>query len=602
MSNERIWPQQLEKGILDLGQGLKKEPHGEAALKEAEARYQAILENIEDGYAELDLSGNITFANVSYCRIFGYSREEMCGINYRRVVPPQNAEEVYRVFNQVYRTGIPNKAFAYEVVRKNGTRRFIEASIHLITNEEGRRIGFRCILRDVTDRREAEEELARRGSHLMAIFRSVQDAIITVDHEMRITEANKSAIGICGLDVATMTGRVFNACPIQCDKSCCEVLQDVLRRKVTVREFKIQCRHLDRPQQMVVVTASPLLNLDGKFMGAVLVIRDITRLSDLERELRERHQFHKIIGKSRRMQDMYALLEDLAHLETTVLISGESGTGKELVARALHFTGNRAQGPLIKVNCSALAENLLESELFGHVKGAFTGAIRDRKGRFQAAHRGTILLDEIGDLSPRIQLKLLRVLEEKEFERVGESTPIRVDVRMLALTHRDLKEKVRVGDFRQDLYYRLKVVEIVLPPLRDRLDDIPLLVEHFCGLFNEGFKKKIEGVSDGVLNCFMNYPWPGNIRELKHTIERAFVLCRGRYINPEHIPQEIREFTAIRKASLGRKISEMPEDFLIALEKAGWNKAKAARLLGIHRRTLYRKISQYNLVPPPEFL
>jgi transcriptional regulator with GAF, ATPase, and Fis domain len=205
-----------------------------------------------------------------------------------------------------------------------------------------------------------------------------------------------------------------------------------------------------------------------------MVIRDITLLRDLERELRERHQFHKIIGKSKKMQEIYSLLEDLTDLETTVLITGESGTGKDMVARALHYSGQRAFKPFVTVNCSALTESLLESELFGHVKGAFTGAIKDKQGRFQAANGGTILLDEIGDISPFIQMKLLRVLQEKEYERVGESVTRKANVRVVACTNRDLKEKVIKGEFRQDLYYRLKVVEIALPPLRHRLEDMPL--------------------------------------------------------------------------------------------------------------------------------
>jgi transcriptional regulator with PAS, ATPase and Fis domain len=328
-------------------------------------------------------------------------------------------------------------------------------------------------------------------------------------------------------------------------------------------------------------------------MGAVLVVRDITLLRDLERELRERHQFQNIIGRSKKMQDIYRLLEDLANLETTVLITGESGTGKDLVARALHYSGQRAFKPFVTVNCSALTESLLESELFGHVKGAFTGAIKDKQGRFQAANGGTILLDEIGDISPLIQLKLLRVLQEKVFERVGESTPQKVDVRVIACTNKDLKEKVRRGEFRQDLYYRLKVVEVSLPPLRERLEDLPLLVDHFCRSFNERFKKHIEGISSEVLSRFMNYPWPGNVRELEHVMEHAFVLCHGPVITLEHLPSEISSSDKSEKITISKTRAKEPkqtQEILDALNKTGWNKAKAARLLGIGRRTIYRKI------------
>ncbi|MBL7204901.1 MAG: sigma 54-interacting transcriptional regulator [Desulfobacteraceae bacterium] len=453
-------------------------------------------------------------------------------------------------------------------------------------------------LADEKDQIEAEKE--RYRSNLEAIFRSVKDAIVTVDLETRVIEANKATENICGIAPKEIFGKAFSDGPYQCDKSCYAVLRDVLKNKKTIKEYRAECRHQHRPKQVVVLTSSPLLDRGGKFIGAVLVIRDITRLSNLERELRERHQFHNIIGKSRKMQDIYRLLTDLADMETTVLISGETGTGKELVAKALHYSGGRALKQLVVVNCAALSENLLESELFGHIKGAFTGATRDRQGRFQAANGGTILLDEIGDISPMIQLKLLRVLQEKEFERVGESTPLKVDVRVIAATNRNLKEKVRLGEFREDLYYRLNVMQIELPPLRERLEDIPLLVDHFCDLFNRSFKKKIDGISDEVLRTFMGYPWPGNIRELEHAIEHAFVLCRDRTITVDHLPSEIKEYSKMKKPTSEKRPSEVSKEIQMALNKTGWNKAKAARLLGISRPTIYKKIQEYKLSKPVE--
>ncbi len=438
-------------------------------------------------------------------------------------------------------------------------------------------------------------ELAKQRSRLEAIFGSVKDAIITVDTELKVIAANTTTENICGIAPKNIMGKVFTNCLNQCNKSCHEVLTDTLKAKTTIKEYQIECRHEDRPKQIVIVTTSPLLDKDGRFRGAVLVIKDITRISDLERELRERHKFKNIIGKSRKMQDVYDLLEDLADFETTVLVTGESGTGKELVARALHYSGNRSSKPMVTVNCSALAETLLESELFGHVEGAFTGALRDNKGRFQAAHEGTILLDEIGDISPRIQLKLLRVLQEMEFERVGESTPVKVDVRVVACTNTDLKQKVRLGEFREDLYYRLKVMELMLPPLRERLEDIPLLVDHFCNLFNKSHKKNIQGLSNEVLTMFMKYPWPGNVRELEHAIERAFVLCNGRFITSDYIPSEIVEYSGTKRLALEKPKAMGSEDILGALNSTDWNIAKTSRLLGISRPTLYKKISHYNL-------
>jgi two-component system, NtrC family, response regulator HydG len=330
----------------------------------------------------------------------------------------------------------------------------------------------------------------------------------------------------------------------------------------------------------------------------VLVIRDITRLTHLEEELKERHHFQNIIGKSEKMQKVYNLLKTLANQTTTVLITGDSGTGKEIAAKALHYGGARANGPFVTVNCSALVENLLESELFGHVKGAFTGAERDKIGRFEAANEGTILLDEIGDISHLIQLKLLRVLQEKEFDRVGESNPRKVDVRVLASTNRNLKEAIRAGKFREDLYYRLNVIEIHMPPLRERYDDIPLLINHFCEVFQKSYGKNIGGVSDEVLQAFMNYAWPGNVRELEHAIERAFVLCRDHTIKLEHIPAEIRDHIQITHRAADNRASEDPEAIRSALERTDWNISKAARRLGISRWTLYRRFQKYKISRP----
>jgi len=574
----------------------------EKSLQDSLEKYQTIINEVEDSVAEVDLNGTITFTNDAGCRIWGHSREEMVGRNYRSYVDEETAKIIYQAYNKVFSTGIPGKQIVYEIITKDGRRRIIEDSVSLIRNTDGIITGFRTVSRDITDRKDTEKELAEHRTRLEAIFRSVKDAIITVDPGLRVIEANKSTENICGIAVKEIGGKTFLQCLDQCSKSCCEVLSQTLEKKTTIKEYRVECSHQQRPQQLVSVTSSPLLDPEGKFMGAVLVIRDITLLRDLERELRERHQFQNIIGRSKKMQDTYRLLEDLTNLETTVLVTGESGTGKELVARALHYSGQRAFQPFVTVSCSALAESLLESELFGHVKGAFTGAIKDKQGRFQAANGGTILLDEIGDISPLIQLKLLRVLQEKVFERVGESIPQKVDVRVIACTNKDLKEKVRRGEFRQDLYYRLKVVEVSLPPLRDRLEDLPLLVDHFCHFFNERFKKNIDGISSEVLGTFMNYPWPGNVRELEHVMEHAFVLCHGGGITLEHLPSEIRDYERTERSAripVQESRTHGPngaQQILDALAKARWNKTKAARMLGITRQTVYRKIHQYKLI------
>jgi transcriptional regulator with PAS, ATPase and Fis domain len=334
----------------------------------------------------------------------------------------------------------------------------------------------------------------------------------------------------------------------------------------------------------------------GRFLGAVLIVRDETRLAGLEHNLEERRQLHRIVGKSVAIRNVYSLIESLTDVVTTVLITGESGTGKELVAEALHFLGARGSGPLVKVNCSALPENLLESELFGHVKGAFTGAATDRIGRFQRADGGTILLDEIGDISNRVQSSLLRVLQEKEFERVGDSRPTRVDVRVIASTNRNLTERVKRGVFREDLYYRLKVLEIEMPPLRDRREDIPLLIEHLVGKLNTKLGREIGGVSSGVEDLFMEYAWPGNVRELEHALEHAFIVCRQDTICMEHLPPHIVGSLRPESGAPSRKGGVDATAIRLALSKTAWNKAKAARLLRVDRKTLYRKMSDFGII------
>lgn len=448
------------------------------------------------------------------------------------------------------------------------------------------------------DKKNLETENTRYRLNLEAMFKSLQDAIITVDDDMRVINANSAAERICGLSPSEIIEKEFTEVFCRCRKSCRNILKETLKTKSVVEERRIECRHQDRPGQVVLLTSSPLIDQAGNFVGAILVIRDITKLTHLERELKERHQFHNIIGKNENMQKIYRLLEELADTETTVLITGETGTGKEPIARALHYEGIRAAKPLININCSVLSENLLESELFGHIKGAFTGAVKDKTGRFQMADGGTIFLDEIGDISPRIQLKLLRFLQEREFERVGDSNTIKVDVRVIAATNCDLREKVRLGEFREDLYYRLKVIEVALPRLNQRRDDIPLLINHFKDLFNKKLKKNIDGISNEVLTIFMRYPWPGNVRELEHAIEHAFVLCHDRTIMVDHLPSEIKEYFRSKNPAPEKRSVDEPREILRALKETGWNKAKAARLLGMSRQTIYRKIDEYKLIKP----
>lgn len=440
----------------------------------------------------------------------------------------------------------------------------------------------------------AEKESCRLNFE--AIFRSVKDGIITVDGTMMITDINDAAIRICGVQREHVLDKLIPVLANRCDGRCVDAILEVLEKKKQVEVRFLECHFEDNPRQVISLTASPLLGAGKELTGAVLVIRDETRLHELERSLDEFREFDHIVGRSEPMRKIKNLIRELADVQTTVLITGESGTGKELVVEALHRIGDRLNTPLVKVNCAALSETLLESELFGHVRGAFTGAISNKMGRFERAHGGTIFLDEIGDISPRMQLRLLRVIESGEFERVGESKPVRVNIRVVAATNQDLKQKVAAGEFREDLYYRLKVVEIHLPSLRDRRNDIPLLLEHFLKKFNRTFGRDIGGISTDAFNVLMLHTWPGNVRELENTIEHAFVRCRQGVITVEHLPQEFGEVALQVNFDKGPD-GEQQEAQRIrrALIKTDWNKTRAAELLGISRRTIYRKIDQYGI-------
>jgi two-component system response regulator HydG len=321
----------------------------------------------------------------------------------------------------------------------------------------------------------------------------------------------------------------------------------------------------------------------------------------LKERLGDRFDFSKIIGKSRKMRELFDTLSLVAPTDATILILGESGTGKELVANAIHHNSLRKNQPFIKISCAALPETLLESELFGHERGAFTGAIARREGRFQLAHRGTIFLDEVGEMSPTTQMKLLRVLQEKEFEPLGSVQTLKVDVRVIAATNKDLDQEVKKGRFREDLFYRLNVIPIHLPPLRERKEDIPDLANHFLSQYREKNKKEIKEFSPKALDLLIRYEWPGNIRELENCIERAVIVARGELIAPVDLPPSIQNLPAGKGDSeilfpAGISLQEAEKVLILkTLEDAGGNRSRAAEILGINRRTLQMKLKEYGM-------
>jgi len=325
----------------------------------------------------------------------------------------------------------------------------------------------------------------------------------------------------------------------------------------------------------------------------------------LKERIGDRFDFSRIIGRSGKMATLLDTLAMVAPSDATVLIMGESGTGKEVVANAIHHNSPRAGQPFIKVSCAALPETLLESELFGHEKGAFTGAVSRREGRFQLAHRGTIFLDEVGEMSPALQTKLLRVLQEKEFEPLGSARTIKVDIRVIAATNKDLTKEVKEGRFREDLYYRLNVVPITMPPLRERKEDIPPLADHFLAVYREKNRKPLKSISGKALDLLVRYDWPGNIRELENSIERAVIMAREEMITPVDFPPQIQRLSEEGEKEgsaipYGMSLGEMERGLIVkTLAEMGGNRTRAAEILGINRRTLQNKLKEYGLNAPP---
>jgi len=329
-------------------------------------------------------------------------------------------------------------------------------------------------------------------------------------------------------------------------------------------------------------------------------VRLQSAVRDLQAHLVERHRLEGIIGESGRMQEVLGLVKQVAPSDATVLIRGESGTGKELIARAIHFNSARAAGPLVTLNCAALPEQLLESELFGHEKGAFTGAVAQRKGRFELADGGSIFLDEIGDLSPALQVKLLRVLQERQFERLGGTRTLKVDVRILAATHRDLEQAMRDGTFREDLYYRLNVVTIQIPPLRERREDIPVFLDHFLRKFVQKNRREVTGLTAAARDALLRYDYPGNVRELENIVERAVLLCRSQVIDLEDLPVALRPGERGPVESEARRLPDLLasiewQAIRAALERHGGVQTQAAAELGISERVLRYKMKKYGL-------
>ncbi len=450
-----------------------------------------------------------------------------------------------------------------------------------------------------------DQELDR---YWKTVVNTIHDGIMIVNTQGAIVSVNRAMERITGYGYEEMLGK---SCDILECNACTRALNPAdghwcdLFRYGELNTCKCMIRHKDGRLVHAIKNASLLRDSAGQVIGAVGTVTDITELTEKEvqieafrRELRAKDGFHGIIGVSAAMRQVFELIENAAYSDAPVIIYGESGTGKELVSRAIHEIGGRKSAPFVRVNCASLTESLLESELFGHVRGAFTGAVRDRKGRFEKASGGDIFLDEIGDLPLSTQVKLLRVLEEKVIERVGESTPVPVDVRIISATNRDLPRLVQEDRFRKDFFFRINVIPIHLPPLRERTEDIPLLAEAFFRKIRLKSGKDVEGIDNRTMKVLSAYGWPGNVRELKSAFEYAFVACHDSLILPHHLPPAVyggkRLPAPHKRHSFNLKEIEKQE-LVEALEKADGNQSRAAELLGVSRVTVYNRMKRYGV-------
>jgi len=445
-------------------------------------------------------------------------------------------------------------------------------------------------------------ELMNQNEFLKGLFSAIPCGVLIVDRDRRVLVVNSVIERIFGVSDAAVTGmsggEVLRCVHVQDSPDGCgfgDHCRTCLVRKTALDAIGGQQINRNRadmellvrgkPRNLTLLVSAAPFDHEGERL-AVVVMEDITELSTLRARLKTEHTFAGIISQDDRMLELFETIREIADVNIPVLIQGESGTGKELVASAIHNEGQRSSEPFVPVNCGALPEGLLESELFGHVKGAFTGAIKDKKGRFELAHQGTLFLDEIGEMPKSVQVKLLRVLQEGTFEQVGGERTLTADVRLISATNRDLKKAVGNRNFRDDLYYRINVVPVFLPPLRERKQDIPLLTEHFLKTAGDGGQKS-GGISKDAMAIMIDYAWPGNVRELQSAIRFALVKSRGRMIHPEHLPLELKS-SETRHHSRGPKRKLNGSDVSRALIQSGGNKAKAARILGVGRATLYR--------------
>jgi PAS domain S-box-containing protein len=571
---------------------------------------ETILGHLQDGLLMLATDGTVMYANPILGQMLGRAPEELYGRHGSELFPPA-AWQRMDPRGLLQRSGPFSVHFNLELcaVGTEAPHAYCFTA-SAVRDESGSTVailedfrGMDQLRNMILEMEEVTRLVQREKDRTDLILASMADGVFTVDETRTIRSYSAKLEALTGIPAAAAVGRtcmdVLKGTKCHSD---CPLLWSFSNAKSVDR-----CQETLRPDGRrleVSVTTAMLHDAEGRLVGLTGIVNDRSEVERLRRRLHEQQAHSRIIGRSPRMRELFQLLETVADTDATVLITGESGTGKEMAALAIHERSARKEKPFVTLNCAALNDNLLESELFGHVRGAFTGAVSDKQGRFELAAGGTILLDEIGDTTPALQAKLLRVLQEKTFERVGDTRTRRVDVRVVAATNRDLRSLVAAGRFREDLYYRLAVVPIDLPPLRDRREDIPLLVQYFMDKYRARYFKdreqSFEGISNRALALMMAYDWPGNVRELEHAIEYAMVSTTTNRIERAFLPLSLRRLQPPEEpAEAGGPPPAEPDDEEAALRRAlaanRWSVARTAAALGISRTTLWRRMRRFEL-------
>jgi len=568
--------------LIRLEHTLRDELQNRANL---EKRFHQFIDSASDVIAIKDSEGRYVMVNPATAALFDMQPSQLLGRTPAELYAPEVAGIIGSHDDEVIENRAPGRYTERFVI--DGHEYYLDVTRFPLMDHQGSVDGVCVIGREVTHR------------FFPLIFDSISHAIFTTDAQGTITSFNRAAEEVTGYRRDEVIGRACSAIfkSDRCDRSC------PLKTSIDTgeRAHNEDATIITKTGQSVPISISTAaLVEDGeRIVGGVEMFRDLRLVTELRKQVEKSYVFEDIISKSHHMKRLFETLPLIASSQSTVLIEGESGTGKELIARAIHNLGPRRDGPFVAISCAAVPDSLIESELFGYKKGAFTDAKEDKPGRFALAEGGTLLLDEIGELSKQMQVKLLRVLQEKQYEPLGSTETVRADVRVIASTNRNLAEDVTRRRFRQDLYYRLNVVRLELPPLHSRKEDIPLLIQHFIGRFNTLQGRRITGCSERVLSALMRYPFPGNIRELENAIEHAFVICIDTTIQMDDLPQHILSYLGDeeQKAPVAKPPLEDAEmqAIVTCLERNDYNRTRTASELGISRNTLWRKMKRYGI-------